>query len=120
MTPEHLARFAEQRTSVEVKKLLRYANFIPQIRGYTQEYVDEYWPGHTFGSLVEVLKAAEVLTFVSGLGAVFTPSGKVSDANDLREFRQFHFTNVQEWAVEWPDGSWTSSPTNEPREPCPQ
>lgn len=107
--PEHLARFAEHRTHAEVKKLLHHAHWIPQTKGFTQQHIDEHWSGNTFNSLLRVWKAAGIVTHVSGLGAVVTPSGVVGEANDLRDFRMIHFNNAQEWAVEWPDGSWTSS-----------
>lgn len=101
-------RFAEDRSPDEVKELLHYAHFIPQSRGFTKTHVDTYWPGHTFPELLYVLRAAGLVTFVSSLGATITKdSGLVRKGNDLKEFRRLLFNDIDDWAVEWPDGSWT-------------
>jgi hypothetical protein len=109
MTPELSERFAEHRTHAEVSKLLHYAHWIPQTKGFTQRHLDEHWPGHTFNSLLDVWKAARILTYASGFGAVFSTSGLMREANDLRDFQRIHFNDRHEWAVERLDGSWTSS-----------
>lgn len=100
-------RFAEVRSFDEVQGLLRYAHFIPRTRGLTAKYVESKWPGRTFNGLVDVFTAAGLLTFVSPLGALIHESGVVQEGNDLTDFRRILFNDMTEWAVEWPDGSWT-------------
>lgn len=77
-------------------------------RGLTAAYVDEHWPGHAFPELLYLFRAAGLLTYASSLGAVITrDEGLVRKANDLKEFHRLLFNDINDWAVEWPDGSWT-------------
>ncbi|WP_309969454.1 hypothetical protein [Aeromicrobium panaciterrae] len=102
--------FAEDRSFDEVQSLLHYAHFIPRTRGFTTQHVDTHWPGHTFNGLVELFTSAGLLTLVSPLGALIHESGGVQEGNDLTNFRRILFNDMIEWAVEWPDGSWTKPP----------
>lgn len=103
--------FAEDRSFDEVKRLLHYAHLIPRMKGLTTQHIDTYWPGHTFNGLVDLFTAAGILTFVSPMGAIITPeSGVVQEGNDLTDFRRILFNDTNDWAVEWPDGSWTTPP----------
>jgi hypothetical protein len=61
----------------------------------------EHFPGWSWNSLLEVCRAA---------GIVDPNSGGGSPLRCLPQVKAFHFTSAETFAVEWLDGSITSSP----------
>lgn len=91
-------RFVEHRTGAQIDALLHYGHSNPMSRGLTKEHVDEHFPGWTWGTLLDVLKAADVFIGRGGAPPRCRPTVKA-----------IHFTDPRRWAVEWLDGTVTAS-----------
>ncbi|GAA1210810.1 hypothetical protein [Rhodoglobus aureus] len=90
--------YAQHRTGAQLDKLLHYGHFIPMGKGYTQQHVEENFPGWTWSGLLEVLKAADVFVGRGGTPPRCQPTVKA-----------IHFTDARTWAVEWLSGEITRS-----------
>jgi hypothetical protein len=85
-------------TGPEVDALFHYGHIIPISRGFTRKFLDEHFPGWDWNGLVAVLKAADVFVDRGGSPPQCRPG-----------VTAIHFTDADNWAVEWFDGSLTSS-----------
>ena len=90
--------YAEHRTGLQVSNFLHYLHVIPVSKGFTKEHVDKHFPGWRWEDLVEVMKAADVFIGRGGSPATCRPTVKA-----------IHFTDRSHWAVEWLDGTVTTS-----------
>ncbi|MGK2884466.1 MAG: hypothetical protein ACSLE8_06770 [Rhodococcus sp. (in: high G+C Gram-positive bacteria)] len=93
-TDVDVSHFREHLTLDECKRLLHYGHVIPICRGYTATFVAENYPGWTWNELVQVFVAAGI--FVNRGGAPATCDDRVVT---------FHFSNPQQFYVEWIDGT---------------
>lgn len=90
--------YAEHRTGLQINSFLHYLHFIPMGNGLTKKHVDRYFPGWTSELLVETLKAADVFVGRGGSPPHCRPTVKA-----------IRFTGPRHWAVEWLDGTVTTS-----------
>ena len=92
-------QYREVRTREQLNQLLHYGHIIPISRGFTDDYVDEHYPGWTWNALVRVLTAADV----------YVGQGGSPPRCDDRVVR-VHFDSHEAWLVEWEDGRITQGP----------
>jgi len=99
MIDDHWREYAERRTGAELDRLLHYGHWIPVIRGYTAEYVDEHFPGWTWNTLMLIWRAAGIVV-KSEVGGPLRCDGRV---------KAVYFNGPDSFAVEWIDGTITRS-----------
>ena len=99
MNDRNWLEYAEHRTGVEVGQLLHYGHIIPVSRGLTEGYVAEHFPGWTWNNLMAVWEAAGIV--------VPSASGGLPSCD--HRVKLIHFTGADAFAVEWVDGSVTTS-----------
>ncbi len=92
-------RYAQHRTSDEVRRLLNYGHAIPIGHGKTKRFVDENYPGWTWNQLVEVLKAA----------GVFVPRGGGTPTCDPN-LAEIYFDSDRGWLVHRTNGRAIAGP----------
>lgn len=102
---EDFAQYAEHRTDTQIRQLLHYGHWIPILRGKTDVYLAEHYPGWTWNELWEICQAAGIV--------VREPDGRFSRRLDVR-VKAFHFTDTRTFAVEWEDGSVSTDPDDGP------
>ncbi|WP_146084969.1 hypothetical protein [Rathayibacter sp. AY1E4] len=98
LAPRSAEEFAEHRTADELARFLHHVHWIPQSRGITDAFVDEYYPGRTWQGLVLVLTAAGILVSRGGSPPSLMPT-----------VAMMHFTDATRWVVQWQDGIVTMS-----------
>ncbi|WCD93279.1 hypothetical protein [Microbacterium sp. nov. GSS16] len=91
--------YREDRTSLEIDRLLHHDFVIPISRGITSKFVEENYQGWTWNELIRVLNAARV--------RVPRPGGPSTCHGDVVRVQ---FDSEQSWRVEWKDGSVTEGP----------
>ena len=91
--------YAEHRTGVDIQNLLHYGHIIPVRRGLTQNYVAEHFPGWTWNELMAVWQAAGI--------EVRSDAGGPPSCDE--RVKAVHFNGPGYFAVEWSDGTVTTS-----------
>ncbi|MFD1860536.1 hypothetical protein EHW97_13285 [Aeromicrobium camelliae] len=99
MTDHRWNHYADHRSARQIDDLLHYGHFIPVGRGLTDTYVATHFPGRTWNDLMEVWKAA---------GIVVRSTAGGPPRCDVR-VKTVHFTDATDFAVEWEDGTVTTS-----------
>lgn len=91
--------YREDRTSLEIDRLLHHDFLVPIGRGITAKFVAENYPGWTWNELIRVLNAARVRVARPGQPSVCHP-----------DVVRVQFDSERSWRVEWKDGSVTEGP----------
>jgi hypothetical protein len=91
--------YREDRTSLELERLLHHDFVIPISRGITAKFVAENYPGWTWNELIRVLNAAQVRVARPGAPSVCR-----------EDVVRVQFDSERSWRVEWEDGSITEGP----------
>ncbi|WP_193597594.1 hypothetical protein [Microbacterium sp. YJN-G] len=91
--------YREDRTSLELERLLHHDFVIPISRGITTKFVAENYPGWTWNELIRVLNAAQVRVARPGAPSVCH-----------EDVVRVQFDSERSWRVEWKDGSITEGP----------
>lgn len=88
--------YTEHRTGAQIARLLHYGHIIPISRGFTEEHVNENYPGWTWNELSSIMQSAGVVINRGGAPATCELTMKA-----------IHFTDAEHWAVEWLSGEVT-------------
>lgn len=94
--PKNSQKYAEFRTREELAQLFTFGHPTPMGRGITRSYLQEHYDGWTWNELMEVWRAAGVVSGALG-GMPTCTDGVVA----------IHFNNPDDLMVEWADGSTT-------------
>jgi hypothetical protein len=89
--------FAHHFSREQLERIHRYTHWIPAARGYTQQMMTTFFPGHSYNSLLEVFRVAGI-SIPSKVGGVMSVDPRVA---------AMHFTSPESLAVQFfsPDDS---------------
>lgn len=100
MSDRDFSRYDEHRSGAEMQRLLHHGHWVPVLRGYTRAYVEQHFPGWTWNRLLDVCRSAGIVDPASG-------GDRPLRCDDC--VVQFHFTDRRSFAVEWDDGTVSTS-----------